>query len=167
VVAAMTKQEFIERMKQACIVARQKGADFNEPVVTAQGALESSWGNSGLCVKANNLFGIKAGKSWTGPTLELPTREWSKKKGWYNTTAKWRVYPSWNECIVDYSRLLARLKWYRDTFNVRHDPDRFLQAILPSDEEPGWATDPRYAQKIRNVAREIERLGGPKWEVGQ
>ena len=55
----MTKQEFIERMKQACIVARQKGADFNEPVVTAQGALESSWGNSGLCVKANNLFGIR------------------------------------------------------------------------------------------------------------
>ena len=77
-VAAMTKQEFIERMKQACIVARQKDADFNEPVVTAQGALESSWGNSGLCTKANNLFGIKAGKSWRGPTLELPTREWSK-----------------------------------------------------------------------------------------
>ena len=103
----MTKQEFIERMKQACIVARQKGADFNEPVVTAQGALESSWGNSRLCVKANNLFGIKEGKSWRGPTLELPTREWSKAKGWYETTAQWRVYPSWNECIVDYGRLLS------------------------------------------------------------
>jgi flagellum-specific peptidoglycan hydrolase FlgJ len=161
----MTKQEFIERMKQACIVARQKGADFNEPVATAQAALESNWGNSGLCSKACNLFGIKAGNVWKGPTLDLPTREWSKARGWHETIAKWRVYPSWNECIVDYSRLLTRLKWYHDTHNVRHDPDGFLAAILPSDEEPGWATDPNYARKVRDVAREIERLGGPKWEV--
>ncbi|MEA4884248.1 MAG: glucosaminidase domain-containing protein [Clostridia bacterium] len=161
----MTRPEFVERMSNACKVARQKGAQFNEPVVFAQAALESNWGSSGLCARANNLFGIKAGKCWSGQTLELPTREWSKAKGWYDTVAKWRVYPSWNECIVDYSRLLSRLSWYHDALSVTHDPSRFLSAILPSDGEPGWATDPKYAQKIWNVVREIEKLGGPKWEV--
>jgi flagellum-specific peptidoglycan hydrolase FlgJ len=161
----MTKLEFIERMRKACVTARQKGARFNEAVVVAQAALESNWGNSGLCVRACNLFGIKAGSSWKGSVLELPTKEWSKTRGWYDTVARWRMYPSWNECIVDYSRLLSRLSWYRDALDVLHDPDKFLAAILPNDNEPGWATDPEYARKIGNVAREIERLGGPKWEV--
>ncbi len=161
----MTKKEFVERMGEACATAKLKGARFSEPVVTAQGALESSWGNSGLCVKANNLFGIKAGSSWKGPTLDLPTKEWSKERGWYNTIAKWRMYPSWNECIVDYSRVLSRLRWYHDALSVTHDPDRFLAALLPGANEPGWATDPDYARKVRDVAREIERLGGPRWDV--
>ena len=32
----------------------------------AQAILESGWGKSGLTVKGNALFGIKAGKSWSG-----------------------------------------------------------------------------------------------------
>ena len=163
----MTKKEFVKRMGEACQTAKLKGAAFNEPVVMAQGALESSWGNSGLAVKANNLFGTKAGASWKGPTLDLPTREWDKQRGWYNTIAKWRMYPSWNECIVDYSRLLASRSWFRAALSVTHDPDKFLTALLPAPNKPGWATDPDYARKVRDVAREIERLGGPRWEVEQ
>lgn len=160
----MTKLEFIERMGKACNTARQKGALFNDAVVTAQAALESSWGNSGLCIKACNLFGIKAGPSWQGATLELPTREWSKQRGWYSTVARWRKYPSWNECIVDYSRIIHSLSWYRGCTTALDDADAYLQALLPAPGKPGWATDPNYARKVRDVAREIKRLGGPKWE---
>lgn len=62
-----TKSEqgaYLYRMKEACQVARMKKAKFNEAVVTAQGALESSWGTSELAKKANNLFGIKRTLGW-------------------------------------------------------------------------------------------------------
>lgn len=159
----MTKLQFIERMKKACVTARQKGARVNVPVCMAQAALESNWGNSGLCTRANNLFGIKASASWRGPTLDLPTREWSKEKGWYSTTARWRKYPSWNECIVDYSQLIHSLSWYQGCTTAIDNAEAYLQALLPAPGKPGWATDPDYARKVRNVALEIERLGGPAW----
>jgi flagellum-specific peptidoglycan hydrolase FlgJ len=131
--------------------------------VCAQAALESGWGNSGLTVKANNLFGIKAGKSWTGRTLDLPTKEWSKSKGWYRTVARWCSWPNWSDCIVYYSGMMQRLPWFRDTLDHTGDADKFLEALLPDDGQPGWATDPRYASKVRAVGAEIERLGGPVW----
>lgn len=159
----MTKQQFVQRMTEAIRVARLKGAVINDAVCIAQAALESNWGRSGLAIKACNLFGIKAGKSWTGPVIELPTREWSQDRGWYKTTARWRMYPSWNECILDYSKVLQGLSWYRDAIAAHADPEAFLQGLLPRPGEPGWATDPDYGDKIRAVAREIEKLGGPSW----
>lgn len=159
----MTDREFVDRMMEACRIARMKGAVVNETVCVAQAALESNWGRSGLAVRACNLFGIKAGGSWKGPVLELPTKEWSKERGWYTTVARWRAYPSWNECIVDYSKVLAGLWWYRDAMAAVDDPDAFLEGLLPKDGEPGWATDPNYAMKVRAVGRKVEELGGPKW----
>lgn len=160
----MTKHQFLLRMKEACEVARQKGARFNEAVVTAQAALESAWGNSQLARMANNLFGIKAGPSWYGAVLELPTREWDKKRGWYAITAKWRKYPSWSECIVDYANLIARLSWFKDALNHLENADSFLKALLPSPpRKPGWATDPNYFDKVKKAGMIIEGMGGVKW----
>lgn len=157
------KERFVQRMLEACRVARLKGAVFNEPVCLAQAALESNWGRSGLATRALNLFGIKAGRSWAGPVLELPTKEWSKERGTYDTVARWRVYPSWNECIVDYATVLNGMPWYQDAVVAASDPEAFLQGLLPNGKEPGWATDPGYAEKVRRMAREIARLGGPQW----
>lgn len=159
----MTRKQFVERMMEACRIARLKGAVFNEPVCIAQAAHESNWGRSGLTTKACNLFGIKAGAGWDKDTLELPTKEWSKDRGWYTTMARWRAYPSWNECIVDYAAVLGRLWWYQDAMAAIDDPEAFLAGLLPRDGEPGWATDPDYADKVRAAGRAVERLGGPKW----
>lgn len=159
----MTKTEFIKKMISACAEAKRKGAIFNTAVVIAQAALESNWGNSGLAVKANNLFGIKAGRSWTGHTLDLPTKEWSKAKGWYKTVARWCSWPTWSDCIIYYSGMLQRLSWFRDALAHLDNADKFLEALLPEDGQPGWATDPKYFSKVRAAGAEIEKLGGPKW----
>jgi flagellar protein FlgJ len=160
----MTKTKFVNKMKAACGGARCKNARFSTPVVFAQAALESNWGNSTLCRKANNLFGIKAGKRWTGPTLDLPTKEWSKQRGWYKTMAHWCIWPDWMSCIIYYGEMLQRLPWFRDALDHAGDADKFLEALLPGDGQLGWATDPRYASKVRAAGAQIERLGGPKWE---
>ena len=160
----MTKKEFVTRITTAVQRAQSQGAWINPAVVCAQAALESNWGNSGLAVKANNLFGIKAGKSWTWSTLDLPTKEWSKQRGWYKTVARWCVWSDWTSCVVYYGKMLQRLSWFRDTLDHTDNADKFLEALLPEDGQPGWATDPRYASKVRAVGAEIERLGGSVWE---
>jgi flagellum-specific peptidoglycan hydrolase FlgJ len=150
-------------MMTAVREARSREVRINAAVVCAQAALESGWGRSGLTVKANNLFGIKAGKSWRGKTLDLPTKEWSKTRGWYKTVAHWCVWDNWADCVIYYGEMLQRLSWFRDALSHTGDADKFLEALLPEDGQPGWATDPRYASKVRAVGAEIERLGGPVW----
>jgi len=164
------QQVFLNRMKQASIVARWKGAMFNEPVMTAQAAAESGWGRSQLAIWYHNILGIKAGGGYEGETVNLPTWEYSPTRGWYREPAWWRVYLSWNECIVDYAAMLADRPWFRGALQYVNDSDKFLRALMPappSEEFPkgkkGYATDPDYFVLVRNVARTVERLGGPKW----
>lgn len=156
------KKLYLDRMRLACRIARDKGALFNEAVVTAMGALESAWGTSRLVREANNLFGIKAGTSWKGETIELPTWEYLNGQ-WVRTTAKWRRYASWNLCIVDFSNLIQTRPWFQNALKYLNDPDLFLQALLPGPNKLGWSTDPNYFAKVKAIAREIEQLGGPKW----
>lgn len=159
-----TQHKFCKRMKEAIYWAHIKGAKFNDAVAFSQSALESKWGQSTLSNKYNNLFGIKAGSSWKGDIVSLPTWEYSSTIGWYQTTAKWRKYLSWQECLLDYSNIISSLWWYQDALKYLDNADKFLQALLPAPGKPGWATDPDYFNKVRNVGKEIERAGYIKWQ---
>lgn len=164
----MSRNDFVKRVLLAAQVAQQKGAVINTPAVIAQAALESAWGQSGLTAEANNLFGIKAGSSWRGPTLDLPTWEHGPQ-GWYRTVARWRKYPSYNECILDYARLIASLPWFRDATPHADRPQgdgnatAWVRALLPAPGQPGWATDPAYLSKVQGVAAMVAANGGPRW----
>jgi flagellar protein FlgJ len=46
-------------------------------LILAQAAVETGWGTR---IKGNNLFNIKADKSWTGETVEFVTTEYIKDK---------------------------------------------------------------------------------------
>ena len=140
----MTKTEFINQMARACDEAYARGARFNKAVVFAQAALESSWGNSELAQQANNIFSIKAGVTWDGPTHQLTAAEWHYQQGWYQASSAWRKYPDWTACIIDYAAIIAAAPWYQAALEHIDDPDRFLAALLPSASKPGWATDPDY-----------------------
>lgn len=159
----MTKTDFIARMHLACDLGVAKGAQINVPLAVAQAALESYWGNSKLTRLANNLFGIKAFSSWKGDKLELPTYEFSVSKGWYKTTAYWRNYSDWVACILDYAHLIASISWFKDALLHVEDPEKFLLALLPEKGQPGWATDPKYFEKVKRIGAVIQKLGGPAW----
>ena len=149
---------FITHALSAANHARELGAPIVPTIAAAQAALESRYGESRLAAEANNLFGVKAGKHWHGEVLELLTREWDAKAvGWYTVTARWRKYPTWEDCFADYGSIIGRLPWYADAVAAakRGDASGFLAGLMAeahgpgtADDEPGWATDPEYSAKV-------------------
>ncbi len=155
----MTPADFIALAKAAAVTARDLGAPIVPGITAAQAALESRYGESRLA-QSNNLFGIKAGRSWAGSVIELPTIERCNGT-WLEVIARWRVYPSWAACFVDYGRIIARLSWYADAAEAakRGDARGFLEGLLAksngpgaADDEPGWASDPTYREKVLAIA---------------
>lgn len=163
------RAEFIALALASAETARELGAPIVPGIAAAQAALESRYGDSRLAL-ANNLLGIKAGQSWAGPTLDLPTREWVapteqplRAGHWITVTARWRRYASWADCFVDYGKIIARLSWYADAAEAakRGDARAFLEGLLAkpngpgaADDEPGWATDPSYREKVLGIAEQ-------------
>lgn len=148
----MDQNRFAETIYKVCLETAER-RKVNAVIMAAQAILESGYGRSILSKKANNLFGIKAGRSWKGPKYPINTREWDADKGCYVIKAEFRLYQSWAECLEDYAGIIERLSWYRDAADNCHDPIKYLDGILPTSREPGWATDPHYRPKIMAIAR--------------
>jgi flagellum-specific peptidoglycan hydrolase FlgJ len=72
----MDKGSFIQMIFE---IAAEGYADFGilPSLAISQGILESDWGKKHI---ENNIYGIKAGKSWTGKVALRNTREWDGRK---------------------------------------------------------------------------------------
>ncbi len=116
-------------------------------VTIAQAILESNWGKSSLAAQFNNFFGIKAGGSWSGKTVNLPTTECDGNGNCYRTFATWRIYDNALDSIKDHSRLLST-KRYSGVVGER-DYTTAIEII----KKGGYATDPNYVSKITNLIR--------------
>jgi flagellar protein FlgJ len=124
---------------QASMLTTKVPASF----VIAQAALESSWGASKLATTGFNLFGVKADASWNGATLTLPTTEYDDGKP-VRVSARWRKYDSWQECLDDHAAFFHQNKRYLPAFMHCDDGEAFAKAIA----DAGYATDPKYADKL-------------------
>lgn len=113
-------------------------------ITLAQAALESAWGARAL---GNNLFGIKADKSWTGPTVSFETTEHLGGKD-VHLTDKFRAYSSYAESMVDHGRFLLANQRYAACF--RETTGMGWAAAL---QKAGYATDPDYATKLQATIR--------------
>lgn len=144
------KRKFVRDVFAEATKVRASGRRINPAVAAAQAILETGYGNSLLCRKAKNLFGTKAGPLWQGEKDLLPTKEWSKEEGWISTKAYFRVYPSFADAFSDYADIIEKRAWYKDSAAFPDDWRKYLRGLLPNParKEPGWATDPRYEQKI-------------------
>lgn len=113
----------------------------------AQAIIESGWGKY---APGHNLFGIKADSSWTGPSDELPTQEYSGGSA-YTIMAKFRVYNSWAESIEDHGRFLKNNSRYTQygMFNAK-DYIGQAQAL----QNAGYATGSTYANDLINTINE-------------
>lgn len=148
----MTPHDFIAKATIAATEARNEGAVFSVPIAVAQAALESAWGTSRLAREAKNLKGVKAGSSWKGAVLELPTREYREADDtWYTTIARWRRYPSWVDAFKDYGVLIERV--YPHAAEVADDPRAFLEQLV-ARTYPKYATDPEYVGKVWGIVKQ-------------
>ena len=85
------QKKFIERVGALAAADMQKSGVLASLTI-AQAILESGWGKSGLTVKGNALFGIKAGTSWTGAVYSGKTQECYDGVTFTTVTGLFRAY---------------------------------------------------------------------------
>jgi flagellar protein FlgJ len=113
-------------------------------ILLAQTAIETGWGRS---VVGNNLFGIKAGSSWSGPKIATATHEYQNGELVAITDA-FRAYPSAEASVQDFVSLVANNPRYRGALGSGDNAVAYAQGLLAG----GWATDIDYVSKLQSVA---------------
>lgn len=134
----MSPVEYIERYKDDAIKEMMMHG-VPASITLAQGMLESGNGNSALAVFANNHFGIKCHKGWTGPTFIM------------DDDAKdecFRKYPSVLDSYTDHSMFLRSRPRYAFLFELKKtDYTGWARGL----KQAGYATDPRYAERLIEI----------------
>lgn len=146
----MTATDFIASIAPAARASMLK-TKIPASFVIAEAALESGWGRSELVTKADNLFGVKAGKPWQGPTVSMQTGEVLHGQH-VVVPALWRKYPDWQAAIDDHAEFLLQER-YRPALNAA-DSAGFARAVAAA----GYATDPQYADKIIGLIHQYDLM---------
>jgi flagellar protein FlgJ len=114
-----------------------------------QAGHETGWGKSEIRNKdgstSYNLFGIKAGKGWTGKVAEITTTEFINGKA-QKVTAKFRAYDSYEDSFRDYARLITESPRYEKAQATAKSGSAVAYAA--ELQKAGYATDPDYAKKL-------------------
>lgn len=147
----VTNDMILEYIKKYNFIAKQNMKDFGIPasITLAQGILESGSGTGPLSVKANNHFGIKCHKEWTGKSVR------------YDDDAAnecFRKYNHPNESYNDHSQFLISRPRYAGLFKLDFNDYKGWAKGL---KDAGYATDPGYPQKLISL---IERFGLNKFD---
>ena len=142
-------RDFIHRVWQYALDAAQ-AIGIKPQFMVGQAALESGWGQHEIRnangTSTHNLFGIKAGRDWTGPVVEKTTTEYVNGVA-QKTTAKFRVYSSYAESFRDYANLLRNNTRYSRVLDNAKDAAGFARGL----QKAGYATDPAYADKLMRL----------------
>ncbi len=118
-------------------------------ITLAQGLLESGIGNSRLARHANNHFGIKCHKGWTGNSYYIEDDDYDKQGNLMKSC--FRSYSNAEESYFDHSRFLSERSRYRFLFDYdRTDYKAWAKGL----KKAGYATAPTYATKLIKI---IER----------
>ena len=125
--------------------------------MVAQAAHESGWGRHEIKnadgSSSFNLFGIKAGKDWTGPTTTVTTTEVVNGQP-HKVQAKFRAYASYEESFKDYAKLMKDNPRYSKVVAAGNSAQGFAHGL----QRAGYATDPEYAKKLTNMINTTLRL---------
>jgi hypothetical protein len=117
--------------------------------IVGQAALESAWGKAAI---GRNVFGIKAGPDWKGPTLMQRTAEQRADGSVYFIVAAFRDYPTLKACVDDHFAILKENPAYRaaGVFDAHNDRGYF-EAL----QRGGYATDVAYADKLMGMVASV------------
>lgn len=120
-------------------------------LLIAQAALETGWGKSIIGNgqgSSFNLFNIKADPSWGGNQMLKSTLEYENGLG-VMRREPFRSYGSFGESFLDYMNFLQTNPRYEATLGMTNDPASYLESL----QDAGYATDPKYANKVYQIYR--------------
>jgi flagellar protein FlgJ len=148
--------DFVRRMMPLAEEAgRQLGV--SPRTVLAHAALETGWGKSTPTgpdgSPSFNLFGIKSGSTWAGRTVGSQTTEYESGAA-VSAVERFRGYDSAQAGVRDYVALLGGSARYAAALGQGSDVNAFASAL----QKGGYATDPRYAQKLTAVAATVDAI---------
>ncbi len=116
----------------------------------AQAALETNWGKSILPMitgqSTNNLFNIKADKSWDAPSTQVNAVEYEDGLMVKNKS-KFRAYDSYKDSFTDYVQFLKNNSRYEEALKHASNPQQFAQQL----QKANYATDVNYSEKIMQI----------------
>jgi flagellar protein FlgJ len=125
--------------------------------IIAQAALETGWGQhvpaASNGTSSLNLFGIKAGSSWSGDSVNSLTTEVVGGRAGL-TPQSFRSYSSVEQGVNDYVTLLQRNARYSQALGTGADVGAFASGLARG----GYATDPDYVQKLQATAQAVKAL---------
>ncbi len=128
----------------ATAVSEMKRTGVPASITLAQGLVESAAGESALAVKGNNHFGIKCHADWRGKKIY---RDDDKSSECF------RVYPNADASFRDHSDFLRYRDRYKKLFDL--EPTDY-KAWAKGLKAAGYATDPRYAEKLIKVIEDYQ-----------
>ncbi|CAM5585880.1 flagellar assembly peptidoglycan hydrolase FlgJ [Rhodanobacter lindaniclasticus] len=137
----------------AAVAAKKLGVSVR--ALLAQAALETGWGkhlpSHGDGSSSFNLFGIKAGSSWDGDKVSVPTLEYENGVAVRKRDA-FRAYDSPADSFADYARLIADSPRYEQALGQGENIAAFARGLVHG----GYATDPAYVAKITAIANSAQ-----------
>jgi flagellar protein FlgJ len=148
-------QGFIDQVRPyAEAVAQKLGVPAH--FLIAQAGLETGWGRSqpraADGAPSRNLFGIKSTAAWNGASVSAGTTEYGNGR-MAHTTAAFRAYGSYSDSFRDFANLLQTSRRYAGTLANTHDPGKYAASL----QQAGYATDPRYAEKLTRAIATVAR----------
>ncbi|CAG4882181.1 muramidase [Georgfuchsia toluolica] len=141
--------DFVNRLwPHAAAASRNTG--ISPTFMIGHAALESGWGKAEIRgadgSPSHNLFGIKAGRGWSGPVVEATTTEYVNGVA-QKSVEKFRAYSSYAEGFKDYANMLRSNPRYASVIASGNDPVGFAAGL----QQAGYATDPMYAEKLNRI----------------
>lgn len=149
----MTHDEFVQRLLPKA-KELQEGYGVLPSIIIGQAILESNWGKSELSSTYNNLFGIKA--FGNQPKVNMDTQEFVNEQ-WITIKGDFRVYDSWEDSMFSHTMLFVNgVDWSPEKYAGVLAAQNYVEAA-EALQEAGYATDPGYADKVKNVI-EVNQL---------
>lgn len=149
--------EFVERMWPHAKAAEARSG-VPAAFVVGQAALESGWGRRDIRgpqgEPTHNLFGIKATGSWAGKSVPVLTTEYTDGTP-RKVVEKFRSYDNYADAFADWAQLMGNSARYSKVLEADNASD-FAQRI----QGAGYATDPRYADKLERVIAQAQAAAG-------
>ncbi|MFD2614696.1 glucosaminidase domain-containing protein [Paenibacillus gansuensis] len=135
------KNEFFIRWAPIAMQS-EKNTGVKASVTLAQMALESGWGKFDIC---NNVFGIKADRSWKGQVCSSNTSE-QDAGGVHHIRAGFRAYESYQESFDDHAQFFHRNSRYSKMLQMQNPFE-----IANELQRVTYATDWQYANKLKKL----------------
>ena len=144
-----TPESFVQQLWSMAKQAADK-IGVKAEVLLSQAALETGWGkhviNKSDGQSSHNLFNIKADSRWQGDLVTKGTVEYRDGIA-VKEQAQFRSYDSYQDSFDDYVNFMQTQPRYRQALEQAQNPEAFIEGL----HKAGYATDPNYADKIKQI----------------